>query len=49
VAIEAGILDRAEILRSLEQVRQNVHAAGASSIGLTLYPPTRQAASKIPA
>ena len=39
VAIEAGILDRAEILRSLEQMRQNVHAAGASSIGLTLYPP----------
>jgi len=38
VAIEAGLLTRDEIVRSLEQMRANVRRAGAGSIGLTLYP-----------
>lgn len=38
VAIEAGLLSRDEISASLDKMRANVRAAGASSIGLTLYP-----------
>jgi hypothetical protein len=38
VAIEAGLLSREEVARSLEQMVANVRAAGAASIGLTLYP-----------
>ena len=39
VAIEAGLLSEDEIIRSLEQMVDNVKMAGAASIGLTLYPP----------
>jgi len=39
VAIEAGLLTREEIAVSLEKMIRNVEAAGAASIGLTLYPP----------
>ncbi|MCA1747670.1 MAG: hypothetical protein LC655_08230, partial [Bacteroidales bacterium] len=39
VAIEAGLLSEDEIIRSLEQMVDNVHKADAASIGLTLYPP----------
>lgn len=39
VAIEAGLLDRDEVRHSLALMRANVRAAGAGSIGLTLYPP----------
>ncbi len=39
VAVEAGILTSDEIGRVLEQMEQGVRAAGASSIGLTIYPP----------
>jgi hypothetical protein len=39
VAIEAGILTREEVAWSLEQMIANVRAAGAGSIGLTVYPP----------
>lgn len=38
VAIEAGVLTRDEIARSLAIMRENVRKAGASSIGLTVYP-----------
>lgn len=38
VAIEAGILKRKEIRASLDSMRDNVRRAGASSIGLTVYP-----------
>ena len=39
VAIEAGLLTRNEVARSLDQMVANVRAAGAGSIGLMLYPP----------
>ncbi len=39
VAIEAGLLSREEVGRSLEQMETDVRVAGASSIGLTIYPP----------
>lgn len=39
VAIEAGLLTREEIKEALEKMLSNIRAAGASSIGLTLYPP----------
>ena len=39
VAIEAGVLTRKEARRSLDHMEANVRAAGAASIGLTLYPP----------
>lgn len=39
VAIEAGLLTRDEIARSLAAMRANVRKAGAASIGLTVYPP----------
>jgi len=38
VAIEAGLLTRQEVLRSLDHMDADVKAAGAASIGLTLYP-----------
>lgn len=38
VAIQAGLLDRDEILTSLNKMRENVKASGAKSIGLTIYP-----------
>ncbi len=38
VAIEAGLLTPEEIMASLEHMLANVEAAGAASIGLTLYP-----------
>lgn len=42
VAIEAGLLTRAEVRRALEHMDADVRAAGAASIGLTLYPPYPQ-------
>ncbi len=39
VAIEAGILTHAEVLASYREMQRRVRAAGAASIGLTLYPP----------
>jgi glycogen debranching enzyme len=42
VAIEAGLLDREQIRSSLHKMIANVKAAGAGSIGLTLYPPYPQ-------
>lgn len=39
VAIEAGVLSRREILHSIEHMEADVRAAGAATIGLTLYPP----------
>jgi glycogen debranching enzyme len=39
VAIEAGLLSPEEIVVSLEKMVANVKAAGAGSIGMTLYPP----------
>ncbi|MGE5295280.1 MAG: polysaccharide lyase family protein, partial [Solirubrobacterales bacterium] len=38
VAIEAGLLTKEEVADSLRQMVDNVKRAGASSIGLTLYP-----------
>jgi hypothetical protein len=38
VAIQAGLLDGDEILASLTHMRENVKVAGATSIGLTIYP-----------
>jgi hypothetical protein len=38
VAIEAGLLSREEVAVSLKKMRENVEAAGAQTIGLTLYP-----------
>ncbi len=38
VAIEAGLLSQAEIMSSLHAMRDNVRQAGASSLGLTVYP-----------
>ena len=38
VAIEAGLLNPEEISASLKKMRENVADAGASTIGLTLYP-----------
>jgi len=38
VAIQAGLLESDEILASLHRMRENVKAARAQSIGLTLYP-----------
>jgi hypothetical protein len=39
IAIEAGLLSREEIEISLNEMIKRVKQAGASSIGLTLYPP----------
>lgn len=38
VAIEAGLLSKDEILVSYNKMKENVQAANAQSIGLTLYP-----------
>lgn len=38
VAIEAGLLSREETKAALERMRENVRRAGASSIGLTVFP-----------
>jgi glycogen debranching enzyme len=38
VAIEAGLLSPEEIVASLDQMQANMEAAGAGSIGITLYP-----------
>jgi GH15 family glucan-1,4-alpha-glucosidase len=39
VAIEAGLLNKAQIQISLDKMIANVKASGAGSIGLTMYPP----------
>jgi glycogen debranching enzyme len=39
IAIEAGLLSKAEIKTSLNEMVRRVKKAGAASIGLTLYPP----------
>jgi glycogen debranching enzyme len=39
VAIEAGLLSKAEVKISLDEMVKRVKQAGAPSIGLTLYPP----------
>lgn len=39
IAIEAGLLSKAEIKISLEKMIENVKVSGAGSIGLTMYPP----------
>jgi hypothetical protein len=39
VAVEADLLSRSEVLQALSRMRKDVKAAGASSIGLTIYPP----------
>jgi len=39
VAIEAGLLNDAEVAASLAMMRDNMKRSGAASIGLTLYPP----------
>lgn len=39
VAILAGLLSREETIETLRQMRANVRAAGAGTIGLTVYPP----------
>jgi len=46
VAIEAGLLTREEIAHSLAAMVENVRQAGASSIGLTVYPPYPQGSFK---
>jgi len=46
VAIEAGLLSRDETALALAQMRSNVLAAGAASIGLTIYPPYPQGTFK---
>lgn len=38
VAIQAGLLSQAEVVQALEKMRANVKAAGAATIGLTMYP-----------
>lgn len=48
VAIEAGLLSLEEVRRSLEKMRANVRAAGAATIGLTLYPPYPEGMFKNP-
>ncbi len=39
VAIEAGLLNRDEIVASHKKMRENMGHAGAATIGLTMYPP----------
>ncbi|WP_303590713.1 hypothetical protein [Arenibacter palladensis] len=39
VAIEAGLLSKAQVKKSLNRMIANVKASGAGSIGLTMYPP----------
>lgn len=44
VAIEAGLLSKAEIKVSLDKMIKNVKESGAATIGLTMYPPYPQGA-----
>jgi len=46
IAIAAGLLTKEEVRASLECMRENVRAAGAATIGLTLYPPYPKGAFK---
>ena len=39
VAIEAGLLNREEIMASHKKMRENMRRSGAATIGLTMYPP----------
>jgi len=39
IAIEAGLLERDEVVYALDAMKANVRRAGAASIGLTLHPP----------
>ena len=39
VAIEAGLLSKEQVYDALQRMRENVEAANAATIGLTLYPP----------
>lgn len=39
VAIEAGLLNKAQVKTALDEMTRRVKLAGAASIGLTLYPP----------
>lgn len=39
MAIAAGLLSREQVLEALHRMRENVRAANAATIGLTLYPP----------
>jgi glycogen debranching enzyme len=39
VANEADLLSRGQVVRALSRMREDVKSAGASSIGLTIYPP----------
>lgn len=39
VAIEAGLLSKEQVYEALQRMKENVEAAKASTIGLTLYPP----------
>lgn len=39
VAIEAGLLSEVQVHDALQRMRENVEAANAATIGLTLYPP----------
>jgi predicted alpha-1,2-mannosidase len=39
IAIQAGLLSENEVKRAIDRMVENVKAAGAASIGLTLYPP----------
>jgi len=39
VAIEAGLLKRDEIVASYKKMRENMERAGATTIGLAIYPP----------
>jgi glycogen debranching enzyme len=48
VAIEAGLLTREETAGALEHMRADVRAAGAGSIGLTLFPAYPKGAFKTP-
>lgn len=48
-AIEAGLLTQDEIARALASLRANVKAAGAASIGLTVYPPYPKGFLRTPA
>jgi hypothetical protein len=48
VAIEAGLLTREETAGALEHMRADVRAAGAGSIGLTLFPTYPKGAFKTP-
>lgn len=49
VAIEAGLLSRAEVGRALDRMVADRRAAGAASIGLDLYPPYPEGFFKNPA